>query len=73
MTAIPRLTPQAHTVLTHIKKAGSISQREAIVDHSIQSLTRRITELRDAGFNIKGEQKAHPVTGQRYMRYSLEA
>ena len=24
------MTPQAHTVLTHIRKAGSITQREAL-------------------------------------------
>lgn len=69
--APPRLTPQAHTVLTHITKAGSITQREAIVDHSVQSLTRRITEIRDAGFDIAAEFRYHPITGQRYARYSL--
>lgn len=70
-TAIPRITPQAHVVLSHIKRAGSITQREAIADHSVQSLTRRIAELRDAGFPVRGEQRKHPLTGQRYMRYSL--
>ena len=71
LKAPPRLTPQAHTVLTHIQKAGSITQREAIVDHSVQSLTRRITEIRDAGFDIAAEFRYHPITGQRYARYSL--
>lgn len=65
------LTPQATTVLRHIRRAGSITQREALVDHSVQSLTRRITELRDAGIPIKRELRHHPLTGQRYARYSL--
>lgn len=65
------LTPQARTVLNHIKSAGSITQREAILDHSIQSLTRRITELNAKGFPVVREDRNHPVTGQRYARYSL--
>jgi len=65
------LTPQARTVLAHMKKAGQITQREAIMDHSVQSLTRRITELLDAGCAILKTPKVHPVSGQRYMAYSL--
>lgn len=62
---------QEQVLLKHLRTAGSITQREALFDHSIQCLTRRITELRDRGFNIIGLQKHHPVTGQRYMRYVL--
>lgn len=67
------LTPQARVVLTHLQNAGTITQREALLDHSVQSLTRRITELRDAGLDITGKWRKHPITGQRYMRYSLKA
>jgi hypothetical protein len=66
-----KLTPQARKVLTHLSTTGTLSQREAIMDLSVQSLTRRITELRDAGFNVAGAWKLHPTTGQRYMRYSF--
>lgn len=69
---IAALSPQARTVLKHIQKAGSITLREAILDHSVQSLPRRIKDLREAGFSIVGSWKMHPITGQRYMRYSLE-
>jgi hypothetical protein len=62
---------QEQQILKHLRKAGSITQREALLDLSVQSLTRRITELRLRGFNIEGIQKQHPVTGQRYMRYTL--
>lgn len=62
---------QTQRLLKHLRTAGSITQREAIMDHSIQSLTRRITELRDHGFNIHSVQKRHPVTEQRYVRYVL--
>jgi len=67
------LTPQALTVYRHIRDAGSITQREAIMDHSVQSLTRRITEIRAAGFKILREDKKHPLTKQRYARYTFGA
>jgi hypothetical protein len=65
------ITPQAAVVLAHLKRAGTITQREAIMDHSVQSLTRRITELRSAGYNVADEWKRHPITKQRYKRYTL--
>ena len=69
MLVISALTPQAHTVLNHIRKTGSITQREALMDHSIQCLTKRIQELRDNGYRVKTTVKKHPITGQRYARY----
>ena len=70
MNSIP-LTPQAHIVFNHMQTPGSITQREAILDHSIQSLTRRITELQHAGIRVNREDKRHPLTDQRYARYTL--
>lgn len=63
---------QTQVLLNHFKKARSISQREALVDYSIQSLTKRISELRDMGYNIETQHKKHPVTGQRYARYVMK-
>ena len=62
---------QHDQILTHLKRARSISQREAIIEYSIQSLTKRISELRQLGYNIKTVHKRHPVTHQRYARYVL--
>lgn len=62
---------QNETLIKHFKKAKSISQREALVDYSIQSLTKRISELRQMGYKIKTTHKHHPVTGQKYARYSM--
>lgn len=58
-------------IIAHLKRAGSITQREAIIDYSIQSLTKRISELREAGFNIVSHVKHHPITKQKYVRYQL--
>lgn len=63
---------QNQILINHFKKAKSISQREALVDYSIQSLTKRISELRNMGYNIATEHKKHPVTGQRYARYVMK-
>lgn len=63
---------QNDTIIHHLMRSGSISQREALIDYSIQSLTKRISELRDEGFEIQTQHKKHPVTGQRYARYVLK-
>jgi len=67
------LSPQCKTVLRHLKRTGTITQREALMDHGIQSLTKRVADLRAEGFNIPSAFKKHPTTGQRYMRYSFAA
>ena len=60
---------QNQKLIAHFKKAGSITVREAILEYSIQSLTKRIQELRDDGYSIISKTKRHPVTGQKYVRY----
>lgn len=62
---------QNDIILYHLRHAKSISQREALIDHGIQSLTKRISELRDMGYKIKTVHKKHPITGQRYARYVM--
>jgi len=63
---------QQQLIIKHLHKAGSITVREAIVEYSIQSLTKRIQELRELGHEIVSTTKFHPMTGQKYVRYSLE-
>lgn len=62
---------QNELILNHMRKRGYITMREAILDYSIQSLTRRISDLRERGHDIVSEQRRHPITGQEYTRYSL--
>ena len=66
-----KLSPQSQVVLTHLRTAGSISNVEAHAVHRIRSLSRRITEISDAGYAISKERK-RDVTGQIYVRYSLK-
>ena len=58
-------------ILKHLDKAGSITVREGLIEYSIASLTKRIQELRELGYAIVSHPKVHPVTGQRYVRYTL--
>lgn len=62
---------QHDKIMRHLKKAGSITVREAIVEYSIQSLTKVISVLRTNGHKINSNVKYHPVTGQKYVRYTL--
>lgn len=64
---------QNQKILNHLNKAGSITVREAMADYSIQSLTKRISELREQGHNIKSTRRVHPTTKQTYVRYVLQA
>jgi len=60
---------QVQTLLHHFKQTSTITVREAVVEYSISSLTRRIRDLRELGHKIVSTHKTHPVTGQRYVRY----
>lgn len=66
------MNKQLDIIMKHLETTGSITNREAIVDYNIMSLSRRIRDLEeDWGVQFKRELKAHPVTGQRYMRYHV--
>lgn len=64
---------QTQRIIEHIKKNGSITQREAYIDYSIQNFSARLSELKQDGYNIVKREKKHPVTGQKYTRYYLAA
>jgi DNA-binding MarR family transcriptional regulator len=69
---MPNLSPRAKEVLDYLQTKGRTSPREALLDIDINSgsFTRRITELKDAGFPIIVETKRHPVTKRRYNVYT---
>lgn len=73
LTAIPAdiisdLTPQAVGLLKHMVFHGSVTQREALLDLGVQSLTKRVSELRKH-FVIVSDRRVHKTTEQRYVRY----
>lgn len=62
---------QHDKIMQHLKKTGSITVREAMVEYSVSSLPKRIQELRELGNDIVSNVKFHKVTGQKYTRYTL--
>lgn len=65
------LTPQARSLFLHLNAHGSVTQREAMIDLGVQSLTKRISELRKH-FVIVSDIRIHKTTQQRYCRYFLK-
>lgn len=61
---------QRDKILAHLKQVGSISFVEANDLYRCRSLTRRIADLREAGYDIISEWRTDTL-GQRYTRYSL--
>jgi hypothetical protein len=59
-------------VFNHLVRAGSISQREAVIEYSVGSLTKEISRLRERGVQIRTVLKTHPITGKSYARYMLD-
>ena len=62
---------QHKMIIKHLETTNGITVREAMIEYSISSLTKRIHELRGMGYDIESVRKSHPVTGQRYTRYHL--
>ncbi|WP_316172993.1 helix-turn-helix domain-containing protein [Bradyrhizobium sp. SZCCHNRI2049] len=62
---------QNEQILNHILVHGSISHREAFIDYGVQSFTRRIADIRDAGYDLIKVRKHHPTSGQVYSRYYI--
>ena len=62
---------QHNMILTHLRASKGLTLREALLDYSIQSFPKRISELRKLGYRIDGIAGRHPVTNQRYTRYTL--
>lgn len=63
---------QIDKMLNHMRKNGSITQREAYIDYGVQSFHRRLTEIKDDGHKVSRVTKYHPTSGQSYSRYYLE-
>ena len=63
---------QVQKIINHIKKHGSITQRDAYIDYGVQQFSARLVDIKDMGYNIKSERRTHPTTGQQYSRYSFD-
>jgi hypothetical protein len=73
MKQYSKISNQQQAVVSHMVLAGSITRREAWVDHNIANLTAVIAKLRIADFHIRMRRRIHPVTLSSYAEYSLDA
>ena len=68
---MPKISPLAAEILDYLQTKGDASPLEVTLDKGVNSgsFTRRISELREAGYPITDEYRQHPITGRRYKRY----
>lgn len=64
------LSPQAQTVLSHLRAHSHLTSWQAEGVYRIRRLASRVDELRAAGFEIE-TQACEDAAGQRYTRYRL--
>lgn len=64
------MKPQTAAIYKHLCDVGTITNVEAQAVYKSRSLTKRISELKVLGYDIKSEWK-RDHTGQRYVRYWL--
>lgn len=67
-----KLTPQLRTILNHVRRVGYITPVEAWDHYRIRSLSRRMCDFKDLGFDVSTERRKHPVTEQTYTRYYIQ-
>ena len=65
------LTPQCLELLEHMTKGHSVTQRSALIDFSIAALPRRISDLKERGYQITSKIERNTKTGRNYARYTL--
>jgi hypothetical protein len=61
---------QTDLIREHLLAKGTITNVEAAAMFKARSLTKRVAELRDQGYDIASEWR-RDSTGQRYVRYWL--
>jgi Helix-turn-helix domain len=67
------LSPQAKTILCHLRKHGHITPMKALINYNIcaQSLARAVWEMRHwAGYGVRTK-RLKDDAGHRYANYSL--
>jgi hypothetical protein len=69
---MPKLTKRANEVLDYLQTKGRATARDALLDIDINSgsFTRRVTEIKDAGYGIDVTSHRHPTTNRLYRAYT---
>lgn len=62
---------QFQQILNHLIDRGPITVIQAAEQYQVRSLTKLITTMRRAGFNVADKWLTDPVTGRRFKQYRL--
>ncbi len=65
------MTPQQELLLDYLKEGRTLTNVIAATNLGVQSVSRRITELQDLGYEIEKTWKQDHF-GKRYVTYSLK-
>lgn len=65
------MTPQAKTVLNHLKSGRHITPLEALGVYGVYRLAARILEIKAAGYNVVTE-RVYDAKRKQYARYALK-
>jgi hypothetical protein len=66
-----RLTPQAKTVLTHLRAGKPLTPMKALTIYGISRLAACIYEIRKAGYTVNRIHRQDEM-GHKYSKYLLE-
>jgi hypothetical protein len=69
METTPKPGSQCHTVLTYLKRHGSITAMQAMTEFRCYRLAARIKDLRDMGYEIETHTEEH--ANGTHARYEL--
>lgn len=69
-----KLEPLADRILRFMERTGGITAQEAYLHldgTTSATLSRRIVDIRNAGYEVRTERRRNPITGKLYTRYLL--
>lgn len=70
--AMGKARTQVEKLIHHMQTIGPISAREAMIEYHVASMTRRMCDIEELGYELVKTEKINPVSGNPYTRYGLK-
>ena len=70
--AMGKARTQVEKLIHHMQTIGPISAREAMIEYHVASMTRRMCDIEEMGYDLEKTEKINPVSGNPYTRYGLK-
>ena len=68
---LKRRMSQADTILFLLRKGKALTAKNLIVNYKIAAPWRRMSDLRERGYDVRTRWKTCPVDGSQYVEYYL--